>query len=376
MVNPNRLKEKFEEFVRIDSVSRHENKFALYLAKMLEDMGGKVIFDNAGKACNSDSNNLFAKFNGNIDQEPLLLCGHMDTVEPGNNINPVFKDGIFTSDGSTILGSDDKSALAIIFEVLSVLAEDNLSHPPIEILFTICEEVGLLGAKNFDLSSMDSKFGYILDTGDINTIVTKAPASNSLKIRVFGKAAHAGSEPENGISAIAIASKAISMLQLGRIDHETTCNLGIIKGGVATNIIPEFLEIDGEVRSHDEDKLEKVTNTIRDAFKKARKEFCNEIKLPEIEFIADNDFPRTNIPGDSNVVILAKKAAGNLGRNLQEKIGGGGADANIFFQKGFMPGVLGTGMTDVHTVKEWISLDDMVKTAELVLEIIRIHSAK
>ena len=373
MINHKRLRKKFEELVKIYSGSKHENQIAENLALTLKEMGAEVIFDNAGKACESDSGNLIAKFKGNVDVEPIFLCGHMDTVEPGKNVKPVFDDGIFKSDGTTILGADDKSALAIILEILNVIFENKLQHPPIEIIFTICEEIGLLGAKNFDLSLIDSKFGYILDSTDTDGIATKAPAANKLSIKVFGKAAHSGGAPENGVNALAIASKAISKLNLGRIDHETTCNLGTIRGGIATNIIPDLIEINGEVRSHDEKKLETVTNTIKNAFLKAREDFCNEMSIPEIEFVVENDFPKTNIPEDSLVVTLAQKASENLGRKLETKIIGGGADANIFFGKGIMPGVIGTGMKDVHTVNESISLNDMVKAGELVLEIIKIH---
>ena len=373
MINQDRLRDKFIELVKIDSVSKHENAIALNLAETLKQMGAKVVFDNAGKACGSDSGNLIAKFQGNVDVEPIFLCGHMDTVEPGNNVKPIFENGIFRSDGTTILGSDDKSALAIILEILHIIFENNLNHPPIEIIFTICEEIGLLGAKNLDLSLIDSKFGYIFDSRNTDGIVTKAPTANRLTIKVFGRAAHSGSEPEKGINALLIASKAISRLKMGRIDHETTCNLGIIKGGIATNIIPDLVEINGEVRSHDEKKLEAVTNTIKDSFLKARKEFCDGANVPEIEFLVDNDFPKTDIPEDNDVVTLAQRAAENLGRKLIIETSGGGADANILYSKGIMPGVIGTGMKEVHTVNEWISLADMVKTVELTLEIIKIH---
>jgi tripeptide aminopeptidase len=379
MVNPlikkDRLKNKFEELVKINSVSKHEKIIALNLAQTLSNLGGKVVFDNAWKITKSDTGNLIAKFPGNVDAEPIFLCGHMDTVNPGNNVKPVFKDGIFKSDGTTILGADDKSALAIIIEVLEIILKNQLKHPPIEIIFTICEEIGLLGAKNLDLSLIDSKFGYILDSTDTEGIATNAPAANKIKIKVFGKAAHAGGAPEKGINAMSIASKAIAELKIGRIDHETTCNLGTIKGGLATNIVPDLIVIEGEARSHDEAKLENITNKIKDAFLKAHKEFCNDENIPEIDFIVENDFPRTDIPKDSLVVTLAQKASENLGRKFETKVIGGGADANIFFGKGIMPGVIGTGMREVHTVNEWIELDDMVKTTELVLEIINIHCA-
>lgn len=375
MINEDRLRDKFEELVKIDSVSMHEKEIALNLAESLKKLGGKIFFDNSKKATKSNIGNLIAKFKGDVDVEPIFLCGHMDTVNPGINVKPIFKNGIFRSDGTTILGADDKSALAIIIEVLKVIVENKLKHSPIEIIFTVCEEIGLIGAKNLDLSLINSKLGYILDSTNTEGIATNAPAANKISIKIFGKAAHAGGEPENGVNALFIAAKAISRLKLGRIDHETTCNLGTIKGGIATNIVPDLIEINGEVRSHDEAKLEKVTNTIRDSFIATQKEFSNKVNIPEIEFIVEKDFPKTNIPKDSLVVQLAQKASENLGRQLDTKIVGGGSDANIFFGKGILPGVIGTGMRDVHTVNEWIKLEDMVKTVELVLEIIKIHSS-
>ncbi|MCP4673627.1 MAG: M20/M25/M40 family metallo-hydrolase, partial [Desulfobacula sp.] len=288
----------------------------------------------------------------------------------------------FTSDGTTILGADDKSAIAIILEVMDVILENKLDYPPIEIIFTVCEEIGLLGAKYFDYSLMDSKFGYILDSIDTKGIVTKAPAANKIKFKVFGKAAHAGAEPENGINAIVVASKAISRLQLGRLDEKTTCNLGIIKGGIATNIVPEYVEIHGEVRSHDENRLKSVTNDIVNTFYDVVQNFKNTLQkdvkdnsdLPRVEAIIEDDFPNTNIPDDHRAIVLARKAAANLGISLESKTTGGGADANIFFSRGISAGVLGTGMTDVHTLNESIDIKDMENAARLVLEILKVHA--
>ncbi|WP_413863531.1 M20/M25/M40 family metallo-hydrolase [Desulfobacula sp.] len=194
-------------------------------------------------------------------------------------------------------------------------------------------------------------------------------------LKIFGKAAHSGAEPENGISAIAIASKAISGLNLGRIDEETTCNLGTIKGGVATNIIPEFVEIHGEARSHDVEKLKMVTDNIVNAFYSAADLFKDGSGLPRIEAIVENDFTLTNITEDHKAIKLARKAAKNIGISLESKTIGGGADANVFFGKGIIAGVLGTGMTDVHTLNESIAIKDMEAAARLVLEILKAHAA-
>jgi len=375
MINSQRLAQRFQSLVEIDSLSRQEKNVALELEKILVKMGATVCYDTAKEQVKGNCSNLVAKFKGTIDTEPIFLSGHMDTVGPGKNINVCFDDGIFKSDGTTILGADDKSALAIILEVMDVILENKIDYPPVEIIFTVCEEIGLLGAKNFDYSLMDSKFGFILDSTDTEGIVTKAPAANKITIKIHGKAAHAGAEPENGVNAIAVAAKAISELQLGRIDEETTCNFGIIKGGVATNIVPEFVEIHGEARSHDVEKLKKVTDSMVKAFYTAAQEFHDGSDLPGIEAVVENDFSNTNILEDHKAIRLARKAADNLGITLASKTIGGGADANIFFSKGIVAGVLGTGMTDVHTLNESIAIRDMENSASLVLEILKVHAA-
>ncbi len=374
MINSDRITRRFTQLAQIDSVSRQEGEIASVLADYLTKMGAKVIFDTAGEKVGGQTGNLIARFEGNTNAAPMFLSGHMDTVEPGKGVKVLFENGIFTSDGTTILGADDKSALAIILEVMDCINENSLPCPPIEVVFTICEEIGLLGAVNLDYTLLDAGFGYILDSTDTEGIVVKAPSANKIDISIHGRAAHAGAAPEKGISAIQVASEAIASLSLGRIDEETTCNLGTITGGRATNIIPDFVQIEGEARSHDDDKLDKVTNSIVKAFEKTCLKFGNGDGLPKVDTRVIRDFSRTDIPEDHEVITLARKASSNLGYDLAAKTIGGGADANVFFSKGIVGGVLGTGMKDVHTTKEHIALADMIKTTRLLLEIISIHA--
>ena len=273
MINNDRLAETFKFLVEIDSVSREEGEFAKEIKKVLESMGAKTFVDSAGEKTGSDTGNLVAKFEGNVSAPPLLINAHMDTVQPGKGIKAVLKNGIFTSDGSTILGADDKSSIAVILESLRVLRENELPYGPIDLVLTICEEIGLLGAKYFDFSLIDAKFGYALDATDVDGIIVRAPAANKLEFKIHGKDSHAGAAPEKGINAILLASKAIAGLEIGRIDKETTCNIGIIEGGIATNIVPNLVTVKGEVRSHDNDKLAKVTDDIVSAFKDVVKSF-------------------------------------------------------------------------------------------------------
>ncbi|MEX1298080.1 MAG: M20/M25/M40 family metallo-hydrolase [Desulfotignum sp.] len=375
MIDSHRLSRRFIQLAEIDSESRHEAQVAKEIESAVTRMGATVYYDRAGEKTGGDCSNLVAKFPGNCDVPPLFLSGHMDTVVPGKGVKVQFNNGIFTSDGTTILGSDDKSAIAILLEVMAVIRENNLPCPPVELIFTVCEEIGLLGAKYLDMSLIDSRFGYILDSTDTEGIVTKAPAANKIFIDVIGRAAHAGAAPEKGVNAIYAAARAIAGLELGRIDSETTCNLGIITGGMATNIVPEKVVVKGEARSHDPEKLEQVTRNIVSSFEDTARSLQNGDSVPRVTVTVEHDFPNTHIPEDHDVVVLARKAAANLGKTLESKTIGGGADANIFFGKGIAAGVLGTGMTDVHTVNESIALKDMEDTARLVLEILQVHAA-
>lgn len=377
MINKDRLAETFKYLVEIDSVSREEGEFAKEIKKVLESMGAKTFVDSAGEKTGSDTGNLVAKFKGNVSAPSLLINAHMDTVQPGKGIKAVLKNGIFTSDGSTILGADDKSSIAVILESLRVLKENGLQYGPIDLVLTICEEIGLLGAKHFDLSLIDAKFGYALDATDVDGIIVRAPAANRLEFKIHGKDSHAGAAPEKGINAILLASKAIADLEIGRIDRETTCNIGIIEGGIATNIVPNLVTVKGEVRSHDNEKLAKVTDDIVSSFKDVVESFRkidSKDDLPSLEVSIEKDFPSTDIPEDHHVVAMAVQAGKNLGRKIVCKTSGGGADANIFFETGIITGVLGTGMRDMHTVREHVKLDDMVKATELLIEIIKLHA--
>ncbi|HIJ57939.1 MAG TPA: M20/M25/M40 family metallo-hydrolase [Deltaproteobacteria bacterium] len=377
MIDRERLATLFKSLVEIDSVSGNERAIANKVRKIADSLGAVCHVDDSEKRTGSDTGNLILKFKGNRPLEPLLLSAHMDTVEPGCSVKPVFKDGVFTSDGTTILGADDKSAIAIILEVIRVLVEKELPCCPLEFVLTTCEEIGLQGAKNLDFSLITAKKGYVLDTSDIGIIVNQAPAANRIELKVFGKDAHAGVAPEQGINAIVLASKAIAGLKLGRIDHETTCNIGVINGGVAINIVPKMVSIQGEVRSHDNDKLDRITENIVSAFQRVVDGWQGNgepSELPRLEYKIEKDFPLTRIPKDHPVILIAQQAASNLGRSIKTKSTGGGADANIFFEQGIVAGVIGTGMQNMHSVRESIKLDDMVQTAELLMEIVRLHS--
>lgn len=375
-IDRDRLARTFMELVRIDSVSREEHFLASVLRDRLARCGAQVQVDHAGEEVGGTTGNLIASFAGNRRVRPLLLSAHMDTVEPGRGVRPQFAEGVFTSDGNTILGADDKSALAIILEVLTVLHANGRPCGPLEVVFTIAEEIGLLGAKHLDYARLSATAGYVLDTRNPKAVVTRAPAANRLTFRIFGRAAHAGSSPEKGINAISLACKAVAGLDLGRVDHDTTCNIGIIEGGRATNIVPEQVTVHGEVRSHDRTKLERVTNMVISAFGQVIAEYGMErySGRPKLEVEVSREYDLLKIDDDHPLVQRAVSAAASLGSRMDCATSGGGSDANVFAANGIDAVVLGTGMENVHTVDESIRLDDMVHSARLLMEIIRLHA--
>ena len=377
-VDRDRLARTFTELVRIDSVSREEGRICRQLQFILGDMGIPACVDDAADKVRGETGNLIARVSGNRRVAPLLICAHMDTVEPGRGIQPVLKNGVFSSRGDTILAADDKSGLAIIIETLRCILERGLPCGPLEIVLTVCEEIGLLGAKHLDYDQLAARMGYVLDTRNPNVIVTRAPAANRLRLEIEGRAAHAGADPENGINAIALAARAINGIALGRIDAETTCNLGIIEGGVATNIVPARVVVHGEVRSHDTTKLEATTQSIVETFRKAVEGYVGDDGLgrPKLRTEIREDFHGMTIPDLHPVVAMAQQAAVRLNRRLYPATSGGGSDANVFAKHGIITGILGTGCEKVHTLEERVAVDDMVRAAELLIEILGTHAGR
>jgi tripeptide aminopeptidase len=291
----------------------------------------------------------------------------MDTVVPGKNINPLREGEKIISTGETILGADDKAGIAAILEALHLIRENNILYGDIEILFTICEEVGLCGAKNLDVSQLKAQIGFILDAGgQVGQIIISAPSQNSLDFTIRGKSAHAGTNPEEGINAIQVAGVALSRMKLGRIDEETTANIGIISGGKATNIIPDEVILKGEVRSRNEGKLEKYTKEL----KKITEDTAQEFKA-RAEVKINREYQCYNLSPDDQVVKIARKAAKDIGLQSLLRPSGGGSDANVFNKKGIPSVTLAVGMEKVHTIEEYILIKELKNATEYILSIIK-----
>lgn len=356
MINEERLVNTFLELVRIDSPSGHEEVISEHLFRVLRAMTDDVERDEAG--------NVIARFPGNDDREPVMLNAHMDTVGTDTGITPVIRDGVIYSDGTTILGADDKSGVAVILEVMRTLQEHpDIPRPPVEVVFTVGEERGLLGAIALDTRRLRSQRGLVLDSGGpIGTIVVAAPYQDKHWIRVIGKASHAGAAPNEGISAIRVAAEAIASMRLGQIDEETTANVGVIHGGVATNIVPEQVEIQSEARSREESKLVEQTKHMVECFEQAAAKYGARVEV-EVKRLFDGYRYSPEAP----LVRWVAQAAQALGFEPIYKETNGGTDANIFNQRGIPCVVISTGQADVHTKNEHIAIQDMVNAARLVL---------
>ena len=378
-INLSRLKELFLDLVRIDSLSRRERDVAQRLVRELESAGLRCRFDTAADKVRGNCSNLIAYLDGNREGvAPLLLCAHMDTVVPGEGVKPVVEADIIRTDGTTVLGGDDKSGCAIICEVLHQLREQNIAHGPIEAVFTVCEELGLQGARNLDLNLLQSREGLVFDSDSPGYLFVRQAGAYGLRFTVRGLEAHAGMAPERGLSAIKIAAEAIAAMRLGRIDEETTANLGTIEGGRAGNVVPNEVTVRGEARSTDPRKLEaQVEHMIacfKDAVARAAVTVDGKLINAQLEYRSVPSYKAMNVPEDAPIVRKVLEAARRLGREVTPHATGGGCDANILNQRGFVVANLGTGMRDIHTVREWLDVRDMAATAEVTLELIRVHA--
>lgn len=367
MIDEKRVLDTFLELVKIPCSTNEEREVADVLTKRLQELGGTVHEDDAGKKLGGTAGNLIADFPGDVDAPTILLTAHIDCVEPCANIRPVIRDGVIYSDGTTILGGDDKAGVAAILEALLQLREQKIPHGPIQVVFTVAEEGGVHGSQNIDRSRLHADFGFTLDThGHPGSMTVKAPGKNQIRLQIEGKPAHAGIAPEKGISAIVAAGTLIADAPQGRIDEETTCNLGIIRGGSATNVVPEKCEIFYETRSRLKEKLDAITKKVIEHFTEgAAKTGC---KITA-EVLPDYDPYEVSL--DSPSVKVASRAAEALGFPVQCKEAGGGSDANHFNEYGISTVVLSVGMTNGHTKEECLEEKDLYDSARWALSIIK-----
>ncbi len=354
MINRKRILQAFLELIAIDSPSGQEDAVAEDLQRRLAALGLEAWQDAAG--------NVLARLPGKGD--PVLLSAHMDTVEPGTGIKPVFDgDDIIRSDGTTILGADNKGGCAVILEVLQSLSEDGASHRPVEVAISRGEEIGLVGASQMDYSAIRSKVAIVIDSGGPpSDIQGQAPFHYVYDIEVTGRAAHAGLEPEKGIPAISIAAEIITGLPQGRFDYETTGNVGRVNGGLVRNAVPDLCRIEGEMRSMDRLKVEDLVARARSHVENVRRQH------PEAGIDAQFTmaYPGYELTEDDPAAQLLYPALRSLGMEPNPHPVGGGTDGNVFRGNGIASIVIGRGGYNQHTKDEYLVIPEMLDCARVV----------
>jgi len=357
----------FTELAALPSPPGEERVVADRVTAYLRELGLEVTEDDAGPRIGSNAGNLYARIDP-TDQggTPLFFCAHLDTVPPDGALEPVVEAGVVRNAAGTILGADNKAAVAVMLEATRRVLAEGRPHGGVELLFTPKEEVGLHGAAAFDQEQLRARVGYVYDqAAPIGEVILGAPYAHSLEIRFHGRAAHSGMYPEEGRSAIAAAAKAITDLKLGRIDEETSANVGIIRGGTAGNIVPEWCSFLAEARSHDP---QKVADLVREMLEAAT--FAAGLEDCQVETEVQKSYSGYRFKRDDFVVRLARTALERTGREPSLRLSGGAADANVFNERGLACLNLANGMAEIHTPDEHIAVADLEGMVDLTLELV------
>ena len=360
--------ELFVELARVPSPPGHERAVADQVVEYLRSLALSVDEDDAGARIDSTIGNLLCRIESTGEGTSLFFCAHLDTVPPEGPIEPVVDDGIVRNSGGTILGADNKAAVASMLEATRRIVAENRSHGGIELLFTPKEEVGLRGAAAFDEGRLRAKLGYVYDhAGPIGEVILGAPYQCKLDASFHGRAAHSGMFPEEGRSAIAAAARAIADLRLGRLDDETTANVGEIHGGRARNIVPERCFFTAEARSHDEGKLGELVQEMLETIT-----FAAQLGDCDVETQVDPSARGYRFKRDDPPVRLAAAALERSGIRPSYGLSGGGADANVFNERGLQCLNLANGMTDIHTPDERIAVADLERMVDVTLALVEV----
>jgi tripeptide aminopeptidase len=356
----------FLDLAALPSPPGDERAVADRVAAELRAVGLDVEEDDAGRLIGSNAGNLYCRLAPTAEGTPLFLCAHLDTVQPTGPIEPVVEDGVVRNAGRTILGADNKAAVAAMVEAARRLLADRRPHGGLELVFTLKEEVGLKGAQAFDCGRLAARVGYVYDmTGPIGEVVLGAPSATSMDVAFVGRAAHSGIAPEDGRSAIAAAGRAIADMRLGRLDDETTANVGTIDGGVARNIVPERCTFSAEARSHNERKLAEVVQEMLEACS-----FAASLTGCEVETRVEPGYRGYRFRREDEPVRLARAALERTGREATFALCGGGADANVFNARGLACVNLANGMAEIHSSDEHIAVADLEAMVDVTLALV------
>jgi tripeptide aminopeptidase len=366
-MNTRRLRRTFLELLRLNAPSRREKPVAAYVKTALREVADEWSEDRAGRSIGGNANNLVFRLRGAHPTAPgLVLLSHMDTVEPTPRIRLERRGTVVRTDGSTVLGADDKAGVAVMIEAARTLARRRRRYSMLEFVFSVAEEIGLLGVEHLDYGLIEGRLGLVLDSNTpVGSIVTAAPSSDRIEVRIRGRKAHAGVEPEKGINAIAVAAKAVARLRQGRLDEETTANIGVIEGGTATNIVPDETLVQGEARSFSEQKLSRWVGHATRCFLRAA-----EAASAEAQIETTRAFTTFNVPRKHPLVRAVARGARAVGRRPTYLRSGGGSDANVFNGHGITSIVLGLGYKNPHTKQESIDLVEIEAAARWLDEIV------
>ena len=356
----------FTELAALPSPPGEEREVADRVTAYMRDLGLDVSEDDAGERIGANAGNLYARVEATDGGTPLFLCAHLDTVPPEAGIEPVVEDGVIRNAAGTILGADNKSAVAVMLEATRRVLAENRPHGGLELLFTPKEETGLHGAGAFDHERLHARVGYVYDqAAPIGEVILGAPYSHSMEVKLHGRAAHAGMYPEEGRSAIAAAAKAISDFKLGRVDEETTANVGVIGGGTAGNIVPEWCTFLADVRSHDPKKL---ADLVREMLESVT--FAASLEECQVETKVHKSYNGYRFKRDDDAVLIASSALERSGFEPSFTLSGGGADANVFNERGLACVNLANGMAEIHTPNEHIAVSDLERMVDVTLALV------
>ena len=366
MINKERLLSFFETIVKINSPSKEEKEICEFLKKHLTDLGFECWEDNAAEITGGNSNNLYGLLKGDPNKKSICFNAHIDTVMPTLGIKVINDGEVIKTDGTTILGADDKAGVAIALEAIQSILDQKISHGDIYVLFSVQEEIGVGGANCVEIDKLKTDYCFSFDSGrPVGSMVVAAPTHYNLEFKVIGKSSHAA-HSEDSINAIYVASKAIAQLETGMLDHETCCNIGIISGGTRFNIVPDLCEVKIDARAINEEKINNLVDKIVTAFEnecqKSGAKLEKEIKCNYKGFDFDQD---------SELFKLAFNTVKETGVEPVIERTLGGFDASIFNSKGMKTLVFSTGYENYHTNEEYIVIDEFVKTTEIAFNLIK-----
>jgi tripeptide aminopeptidase len=365
MINKDRVVESFLELVSVNGESGNEQQISNYIQKKLNHLGISYSIDNAGDSFGGNAGNITAQIPG-ANIPGIVFSSHMDSIEPTEGIKTKIEDGKIKTDGKTILAADDRAGIAIILEVLQTVKENDLEHPPLTIIFTVAEEIGMYGSKNISIKELNASCGFVFDSSaDPGNLIQIAPSKIQLKIKVIGKASHAAVSPEKGINAITIACNSLSKIKTGKFDDGSTLNFGSIKGGKAINIIPGLVEIDAELRGFDNEYLTSKIDEIKQVFINEAEKLGGSIRID-----IDEKYRAFALDEESAPIKIVKNAIEKTDLSPKLLKYSGGSDANVFNANGLPSVNLGMGFKNCHSVNEFILVDDLTKSCEIAFNII------